>query len=117
MRTAGRAMNNHRDKGPAPAAAGVDIGRVLMGGEGDDSSFLSGTEEEAMEAPEMPGAFESVRALCEALEGRVWLVSKCGPKIEGRSRRWLERQRFYEQTGLARENLRFCRERKEKAVI
>jgi hypothetical protein len=49
--------------------------------------------------------------------GRVWLVSKCGQKVERRSRLWLAHHRFYEKTGIAPENLRFCRDRKHKAPI
>ena len=96
---------------------GVDIGRVLIEGDGPDTNFLRGSEAEALRAPAMPGAFEAVRRLVAQFEGRVWLVSKCGPKVQERSRRWLDRHRFWQETGVRHGNLRFCRERREKAPI
>lgn len=98
-------------------AVGVDIGRVLIAGDGADTSFLGASETDAMRAPEVPGSFEAVAALCRAFGGRVWLVSKCGPRIEARTRRWLEQRRFFTRTGLPRDHLRFCRERRDKVVI
>ncbi len=97
--------------------AGIDIGRVLIAGDGPDTSFLGHDELAAMRAPEMPGAFAAVARAVEASDGNVWLVSKCGPRIEARTRRWLEARRFFERTGLPREHLRFCRERRQKAAI
>ena len=96
---------------------GIDIGRVLIEGDGPDTSFLGHDEERAMRAPAMPHAFESVARLVKQFAGRAWLVSKCGAKIEARSRRWLELHRFYEATGFDRQKLRFCRTRPEKALI
>jgi len=97
---------------------GIDIGRVIIHGDGPDTSFVgAATTEEALEAPAMEGALDSIARLVARLDRRVWLVSKCGKKVEERTRLWLEHHRFYEATGLPRENLRFCRERKEKAPI
>ena len=104
-------------RGGTAAAAGVDIGRVLIEGDGADTSFLGASEEVAMRAPEMRGGFEAVAALVEALAGRVWLVSKCGPRIEARTRRWLDERQFFSRTGMRRDHLRFCRERREKVLI
>jgi len=107
---------NRKEKKNAPIL-GVDIGRVIIAGDGPDTSFVGGTEAEAMRAPVMPGAFESLKRLCQRFEGRVWLVSKCGPKVEKRSRAWLDRTRFFPSTGIPYGQLRFCRERKDKAPI
>ncbi|MGZ3477667.1 MAG: hypothetical protein ACXWUG_30560 [Polyangiales bacterium] len=96
---------------------GIDIGRVLIAGDGPDTSFLGHDESAAMRAPEMPGAFEAVTRLVERFDGNAWLVSKCGARIEARTRRWLEARRFFERTGMPRDHLRFCRERREKAGI
>lgn len=100
-----------------PSALGIDIGRVIIAGDGADTSFLGHDEDRAMRAPEMPGAFESIARLVEAFEGRVWLVSKCGPRIQERSRKWLVARRFFARTGMNERNVRFCRERREKAPI
>lgn len=96
---------------------GIDIGRVLIAGDGPDTSFLGHDEERAMRAPAMPHAFEAVARLVRRFEGRAWLVSKCGAKIEARSRRWLELHGFFAATGFNRAQLRFCRTRPEKALI
>lgn len=100
-----------------PSAIGIDIGRVLIAGDGADTSFLGHDEDRAMRAPEMPGAIESITRLVEAFDGRVWLVSKCGPRVEARTRKWLVGKRFFERTGMSERNLRFCRERRDKAPI
>ena len=96
---------------------GVDIGRVIIHGDGPDTNFIGGTDEAAMSAPAMEGGFEALARLRARFEGRVWIVSKCGPRIEARSRAWLERHEFFQITGILRQNLRFCRNRKDKAPI
>ena len=100
------------------ARLGIDFGRVIMGAAGPDgrvdTSFLSGGEARAMETVAEPGAFEVIRDLCLLLDGNVWIVSKCGPRIERRTRHWLHHHRFFDGTGVSAENLRFCRERREK---
>ena len=104
------------DLGPEPRV-GFDIGRVLIhAGEGArDTSFLSGTDEHAMRTPPMRGAFDVVREVTELVDGRTWLISKCGPNIQRRSLRWLDRHRFHELTGVRRDRVIFCRERRDKA--
>jgi len=99
---------------------GIDIGRVLLGPTredgGADTSFLSGSDERALSSPPAPGAFEAAARLAERTGGNVWLVSKCGPRIQDLTARWLERQGFWACTGLDREHLRFCLRRPEKRV-
>lgn len=103
----------------SPPAIGIDIGRVIIGAADPtgkaDTSFLSGPESRAIQTPPTDGAFEGVRTLVERFSGRAWLVSKCGPRIEALTRRWLDAWGFFASTGLDREHLRFCRERSEKA--
>jgi hypothetical protein len=96
---------------------GIDIGRVIIsaGEGGADTSFLSGTLEDALETPPMPLAFEQIAQLVKAFEGRVWLVSKCGPKVQERTKKWLTKHRFYDATGVSQANLRFCLKRPQKA--
>lgn len=103
------------------ARLGIDIGRVIIGAVGEDgeadTSFLGGSEADALATPPEPGSFETIRALVDRLEGRVWLVSKCGPRIQALSRLWLAHRDFHEITGLPPENLRFCKERPQKREI
>ncbi len=96
---------------------GVDIGRVIIHGDGPDTSFVGGSEADAMKTPALDGALESLTRLRERFEGRVWLVSKCGPRVQARTRRWLDRHRFFQTTGIPYGQLRFCLERRDKAAI
>ncbi len=97
---------------------GIDIGRVIIDGSshpnGGDTAFFNGDEEALLATPEMTGAFDAIARLVAVFEGQVWLVSKCGPRVQARSERWLEGHNFYERTGLDPANLRFCRRRPEK---
>lgn len=94
---------------------GVDIGRVIISGDGPDTVFFGRSQVEAMRTPAVPGAFAAVAELVERFEGRVHLVSKCGPRIQARSLAWLDHHGFWQATGLDRTQVRFCRERADKA--
>jgi hypothetical protein len=96
---------------------GVDIGRVIIHGDGPDTSFIGGSDEDAMRAPAMDGAFEALARLTRCFGGRVHVVSKCGQKVEARSRAWLARHRFFDVTGIRPEDLHFCKKRPDKAPI
>ena len=97
---------------------GIDLGRVIINGDGGrgDTSFFAGTEEDATRTPAVPGALATIAALTAMFERRVWLVSKCGPKVQSRTRRWLRHHDFWRVTGVYETNLRFCLERKDKAL-
>lgn len=108
----------HRDRNHLQEPRlGVDVGRVIIAGDGPDTSFLGVSDDDAMRAPAMEGAFESLARLVALYEGRVWLVSKCGERVQQRTRRWLAHHGFFEATGLRQDRVRFCRERREKAPI
>jgi hypothetical protein len=97
---------------------GIDIGRVIIGGgdqPGADTAFLDGDERRAMQTPPIDGAFSAIAELTVAFAGRVWLVSKAGLRVQERTRRWLDVHAFFCMTGVPRTNLRFCRERPQKA--
>lgn len=100
---------------------GIDIGRVLITPEGrgtsGDTSFIGGSIQDALDTPPYDGMFDVVPALVELFHGDVWLVSKCGPRVQEKSRLWLQHHRFFERTGMASANLRFCLERPQKAGI
>lgn len=102
---------------PLEPRLGVDIGRVLIsaGDTGGDTSFIAGSEEQALLTPPMPGAFDVLKELVPLFEGRVWLVSKCGHKVQQRSLRWLQRWNFYRTTGVRPDRVLFCKERPQKA--
>ncbi|WP_199485308.1 hypothetical protein [Actinomadura craniellae] len=100
---------------------GVDFGRVIHGASLDlggqaDTAFLQGTLEEALASPATEGVYEVLPALVERFGGQVWIISKCGERVEQRTRRWLDHHDFYARTGIPVGNLRFCRRRADKAI-
>lgn len=94
---------------------GVDIGGVIIGRINDktDTSFFSN---KFLSTPAIEGAFESIAQLKES-GFEVFLVSKCGSAVQEKSMHWLRHNRFFEITGVSSRNARFCKTRKEKAVI
>jgi hypothetical protein len=99
---------------------GVDIGRVIIDGsahpEGGDTAFFTGDPARMLRTPEMAGAFETVAGLATLFGGRVWLVSKCGPRVQGRTLEWLDHHRFTDRTGIPADHWRFCKRRPDKAI-
>lgn len=97
---------------------GIDIGRVIIGGSTDpragDTSFFGSDEAAMLATPEIPGALEAIARLADRFDGRVWLVSKCGERIQQRTLRWLDAHDFFARTGVPRDQIRFCRRRQEK---
>jgi hypothetical protein len=100
------------------ARLGIDIGRVIIDGSshpgGGDTAFFQGDEATMLATPEMDGALDSIARLTRLLHGRVWLVSKCGPRVQARTLRWLDAHDFYRRTGVPGDHVRFCRTRPEK---
>lgn len=99
---------------------GLDIGRVLISpdapGGRADTSFIGGSLADALATPPYDGMFDAVPALVEMFGGRVWLVSKAGPRVQEKTRHWLRHHAFFEHTGIPAQNLRFCLERPQKAL-
>ena len=96
---------------------GVDIGGVIIdnANDGTDTSFFSGNY---LKTTAVPGAVEALgRLVRECFHGSVFLVSKCRERTEMKTREWLLSQRFYEETGISPEHVRFCRTREGKAPI
>ncbi len=102
-----------------PHRIGIDIGRVIisptLNGRAD-TSFLGARLADALRTPPAPGAIEGVADLVARSEGRAWLVSKCGPGVQAKTRAWLDHHRFWSRTGMPPDHLRFCLRRPDKAV-
>lgn len=98
---------------------GIDIGNVLTTKDTDNpSAAFSNDPYQYLNAPQMEGAYDSVRELVEMFgTENVYLVSKCGKKMQEKSAKWLKYQRFYEITGVQEENVFFCFKRHEKTPI
>lgn len=113
-------MKTPEHKKMSNSRLGLDFGKVIMGAVKDgraDTSFLGTTFTEAMKSRPEDGAIDSINQLVSEFAGHVWIVSKCGPSVENKTRGWLKHRSFYEATGFDRANLRFCRERSDKAKI
>jgi hypothetical protein len=96
---------------------GVDIGGVIMDKANDntDTAFFG---DNFLNTTAVPDTFEVLAALVQKRFGpNVHIVSKCGKKIEEKSRLWLAHHNFFGKTGIRAENLHFCLERHEKAPI
>ena len=95
---------------------GVDIGGVIIERvhDGDDTSFF---DDRFLYTPEVEDSIDILTHLVqEAFPERLYLISKCGPIIEERTRLWLEHHHFHERTAIPRHHVRFCRRREEKAI-
>ena len=103
------------------ARLGIDIGNVIIDGPahpgGGDTAFFQGDEPTMLATPELDGSVTAIARLTDTFGGRVWLVSKCGPRVQARTLRWLDAHDFYGRTGVPRANVRFCRTRPEKRPI
>jgi hypothetical protein len=98
---------------------GVDIGRVIIGGGvvpgSSDTQFFSGDTARMLATPAVPGAFDTLARLVPRFE-QVWLVSKCGERVQRRTRQWLDHHDFAARTGIPQDNIRFCLKRPDKAI-
>ncbi len=96
---------------------GVDIGKVIITGD-TDSPDRSMFGKDFLQSPEVEGAVEILKYLVSSPRWvQVYLISKCGEDMQKRTLSWLEAHDFYNRTGIARENVYFCRERSDKAGI
>jgi hypothetical protein len=99
---------------------GIDIGRVIINGPGHpgggDTAFFQGDEVTMLATPEMDGCVAAIARLTGLFGGRVWLVSKCGPRIQARTLRWLTGHDFCRRTGISPGHVRFCLTRQDKRV-
>jgi hypothetical protein len=99
---------------------GIDIGRVIINGpahpDGGDTAFFEGDEATMLATPEMDGAVPAIARLVTLFAGQVWLISKCGPRVQARTLRWLQGHDFCRRTGLPPEHIRFCRARPDKRL-
>lgn len=101
----------------ANQSLGVDVGGVIIAKVGTlpDTSFSS---ENFLQTPAMPDAFKVLRQLVDEKFGdNVFLVSKCGPKIQAKTLRWLKHHKFYEVSGVKPQHVHFCLQRADKETI
>jgi hypothetical protein len=82
---------------------GVDFGRVIHGGLAapgeEDTAFLNGEWDEAMASPATPGMWEVLPQIVDLFGIQVWVISKCGARVQERTLNWLDLHDFYAKTG------------------
>ncbi len=99
------------------AGLGVDVGGVIIDRvhDGADTSFMG---DNFLRTTAVPGVFEALSALVrEQFGDAVFVVSKCGPRVQAKTLAWLDHHRFHVRTGVRDDHVRFCRRRADKAVI
>lgn len=92
---------------------GIDVGGVIIGGDGEDTSFFS---DNFLLTPELEGASDVIARLKPQFDDVV-IISKCGPKVEKKTILWMHYHKFFEKTDIDSDRMFFCRKRPEKAGI
>lgn len=96
---------------------GLDFGRVINA-EPTDGLGPTMFMDDFLETPPSEGCFEVVAEQQETRFGdEIYIVSKCGPKMQEKTKLWLEHWRFFEETGTDPNKIYFCREYAEKGTI
>ena len=95
---------------------GIDIGRVIIAGDTDQpNTFFS---RDFLQAPAVQASIPAIaRIALRHGPKNVFLVSKCGEATAERTLLWLHHQNFFVLTGIAPDQVFFCRERHEKQSI
>ena len=97
---------------------GLDVGGVIIDAIANDNTDTSFRSDNFLATTAVKGAFEAIKKLVEAYGSEnIFIISKCGPEIERKTRLWLEATGFYTITGFDPANLYFCLNRPDKAPI
>lgn len=91
---------------------GIDIGNVIIGGDGEDTFF----SDNYLETPEVMGAKESLEELWWQ-DHELHLVSKCGEKVENKTMGWLVVKEFIPSCVIPIHRIHFVRKRHLKAPM
>lgn len=106
---------------------GIDIGRVIIGGDGEDTFFT----DEYLDTPEVSGAYDSIDTIVYGdkiiipdpegglgtfkLENEIHFISKCGKTVEQKTMEWLYSRKYYYL--IDNQNVHFVRKRHLKAPM
>lgn len=96
---------------------GIDVGGVIIAASNDhsDTSFF---EENYLLSKPTEGMYEAIAQLVTGrFDERTYIVSKCGERIQQRTREWLQYNDFYNRTGMHPDHVCFTRTREGKAPI
>ncbi|MGV9001654.1 MAG: hypothetical protein ACOH18_01725 [Candidatus Saccharimonadaceae bacterium] len=101
-----------------PKRIGLDVGGVIIDAIRNDGTDTDLRGDNFMKTTAVTGVFDAVKRLVELYgSDNIFIVSKCGEVIEGKTRMWLAGNDFYAYTGFNPDNLYFCRTRAAKAPI
>lgn len=95
---------------------GIDFGGVIVKPRKQSSEETALQDSDRAEVAQ-EGAFEAIAELVSLCSGSVWIVSTAGPRMQARTREWLNSVDFFRRTGLHPDHVRFCLERPEKESI
>ena len=80
----------------------------------EDTMFSSNYLNSAQEKD----AFDTLRQITSSIGSEnVFLISKCGELVQQKTLEWLNHTKFYEKTNIPVSNVKFCKERSQKAAI
>ena len=86
---------------------GIDFGGVIVRNRKlvrDEDTGLAGSDKAAVA---QDGVFDAIHDI----------ISKAGPRMQARTRAWLDTVDFFSHTGLDADHVRFCLKRQEKEAI
>lgn len=83
---------------------GLDLGRTIVGQRGGDRTYVE------------PKAFEIIKKLTKEFDN-TYIISRVNEEQRERSLNWLKEVNFFEETGIDKENLYYCWERKDKSIF
>ncbi|WP_157623108.1 hypothetical protein [Terrabacter sp. Root181] len=93
------------------------MGRVIA--LDDTDSGISMLTESWRSTSYSPSCLEALYRLNSGMpfENEVFIVSKCGPKVEARTRSWFHNTQFWTRTRIGPDHLFVVRERGDKAAV
>lgn len=83
---------------------GIDLGRTIKGPTKDDYN------------KPFPDAFEVISQLTKKFNN-IYVVSRVNSDQRERAIKWLEDEKFYDLTGIKRENIYYCFDRRDKGIF
>ena len=92
---------------------GIDVGNVIIGGGGEDTSFFSNNY---LRTPALDGVFEVLPRIVPKFDDVV-IISKCGNRVRNKTMEWMKHYDFHTKTGIGVDKFNFCYKREDKAWI
>lgn len=92
---------------------GIDIGGVIISEDTDNPGLFFSND--YLIAKEVSDSFLSIKNMIQnESSNNVFIISKCWPDVQNKSKNWLHNKDFFNITGFEYNNIRFCLERREK---